>query len=360
MLRIISHQTRTECQSFFNAYFTNPDRNVLFVGTLGFNSACLHFPELISSCQNFSPTHFVFLDEVRPEVSNILGDIAASNKVRLSELLCGQKVDFDELIVVADDTANVAGRNAALIFKNKLAPQYTDVIVDATTMSRGVCFPIVKYAFEHAIKTGSVQVHVVISEEQELPYAVESMSKDSAEYMHGFQSDMDTDEVANAIKLWLPQLSESNLASLKVIFNKLLAEEVAPILPFPARNPRRGDNLLRQFHEPVLNEWDTNLLDIIYAHESDPTDVFETIKRIEKGRSEALLPYTHRIILSPTGRKIGSLGMLFAAIDLGLPVMYTETMGYRCDLLSIPDYIPSKPEKMWHNWLIGNTCSHKT
>ncbi len=30
---------------------------------------------------------------------------------------------------------------------------------------------------------------------------------------------------------------------------------------------------MREFHDLILSDWDVNLLDIIYAHESDPTDV---------------------------------------------------------------------------------------
>lgn len=47
---------------------------------------------------------------------------------------------------------------------------------------------------------------------------------------------------------------------------------------------------MREFHDLILSDWDVNLLDIIYAHESDPTDVFATIERIHSGRETALKP----------------------------------------------------------------------
>ena len=350
MLDIISHQNRNECEEFFSSYLAQKDRSILFVGTLGFNQACLNFPRLISSINVNSAIEFLFLDEWRPDVSPILETSAQKNRAALQSYL-GQQINFEKLIIIAEDTANVAGRNAAALINYAIKNAYTDIIVDATTMSRGVCFPVVRFAYEQS-KSMGFEVHVVVSEEEESILEVTSMSKDSAEYMHGFQGKMETDEVDGSINLWLPQLSESNFTSLKVIYDKLLAEEVAPILPFPSTNPRRGDNLLRRFHDPLINEWETNLLDIIYAHESDPTDVFATIKRIEQGRKEALSGYTHQIILSPTGRKTGSIGMLFAAIDLDLPVIYTETMGYRCDASSIPNISNRLPQNMWHNWLL--------
>ena len=111
---------------------------------------------------------------------------------------------------------------------------------------------------------------------------------------------------------------------------------------------------MREFHDLILSDWDVNLLDIIYAHESDPTDVFATIKRIHCGRETALKGFggtPPRTILSPSGSKMGSLGMLFAAISLDLPVVYSETMGYRCEQQTVPLVSRDKPDRMWHAWL---------
>ena len=352
MLKIISHKGEAECRSFFNSFF-DKNKKALFVGTLGFSDACLFFPTLTAHIPDID---VLFLVEKRPEVSEVLEAAALQNKAELEKILAAKNIEFAEVKIVADDTANVAGRSATQISNLKLKGQYTDVIIDATTMSRGVCFPIVKQVFE-SNNRHPIHTHVVVAESNNSNFKVQPMSSDTPEYMHGFHGDMDTDQVTQAIKLWLPQLSEENLSSLKRIQSRLQAEEVAPILPFPSADPRRGDNLLREFCDPLINDWDLNLSDIIYAHESDPMDVFATIKRIYLGREQALAPFTNspgRLILSPTGRKIGSLGMLFAAIDLDLPVMYTETMGYQCNETSIPKTtLGSPPRYVWHNWLIS-------
>ncbi|OCW25090.1 hypothetical protein C9382_26765 [Pseudomonas aylmerensis] len=344
-MNLITHKDTEECHAFFNGYFTLP-KKALFVGTLGFNDACLYFPRMICDLECFD---FLFLIEKRPEVSPVLEQAAEQNRQELMKMLSRHKLSFESVLVIADDTASTAGRNAATTFDKWLANCYTDVIVDATTMSRGVCFPLVKQAYE-----SKTSAHVVIADRIASPLKTTAMYTDSPQYMHGFQADMDTDKVKDAIKLWIPQLSENNHDSLERIFRKERPDEVAPILPFPAVNPRRGDELMREFHDLILSDWDVNLLDIIYAHESDPTDVFETIKRIHCGREVALDGFQKtppRTILSPSGSKMGSLGMLFAAIALDLPVVYSETMGYRCEQQIVPPVSTEMPDRMWHAWL---------
>lgn len=344
-MQLITHKGRTDCEAFFQGYFTST-RRALFVGTLGFNDACLYFPRLLANHTGFD---FLFLIEERPEVSAILERSADRNRAELERLLAGRTLSFETVQIIADDTASIAGRSAASVFSQWLREDFVDVIVDATTMSRGVCFPMLRQAYE-----SKLQAHVVIAERMTNPLKAIAMHTDSPQYMHGFQADMGTDEVTKAIKLWIPQLSENNHDSLERIFRREQPDEVAPILPFPAVDPRQGDRLLREFRRLILSDWDVNLLDIIYAHESDPTDVFETIRRIHRGRLGALSGFKAtppRTILSPSGSKMGSLGMLFAAIELDLPVVYSETMGYRCDAQALPPVSNLMPDHMWHAWL---------
>src|SRR5690606_15806063 len=124
-------------------------------------------------------------------------------------------IEFCEIGVIAEDMANTAGRNAAMTFEPWLHADYDTYIIDASAMSRGVCFPIVKQAYLHANKSSAVHTHLVIAEKEESALNVQSMSSDSPQYMHGFQADMDTDAASDAIKLWLPQLSEKNRESLE-------------------------------------------------------------------------------------------------------------------------------------------------
>ena len=339
-----------ECVAFFRD-FINTDRKLLCVATLGFNDVCLYFPLLLSEFPNVD---FLFLVEERPEVSEILRQVAARNRDRLLGALSGRNVHFESVAIVAEDTANVAGRRAAKVCAASIGNSYTDIVVDASSMSRGVCFPVVKQAYETSKRQGGASAHIVVAGRNRPSIQATSTSSDAPQYVHGFQADMGTDDVRKAIKLWVPQLSERAVASLGRIYRFVEPHEACPILPFPSRDPRRGDELLREFQMPILDDWDVNLLDVIYAHESDPTDVCEAITRIHRSRADAFqasIDDPARTILSPAGSRIGSVGMLLASLRLNLPIVYEESIGYTSALTCVPELSESPPDHLWHVWL---------
>lgn len=348
---LITHQGE-DCLAFFRDYFTD-EKQVRFIGTLGFGDSCTYFPLQLVTRPNID---FVFLIEIRPDVSDVLQEMAEKNREVLIDAMTahGKTITFVDVQIVAEDTAVIAGRSAATACSSLMDAPYTDVIVDATSMSRGVCFPVVKTAYTRAEKDPSFNAHVVVAGRAESNISVTPMSSEAPEYMHGFRADMGVEDTGDAIKLWLPQLSEKNSHALNLIHEKLAPDEVSPILPFPSHDPLRGDRLIREYKTRVLEEWDVNLRDIIYAHESDPNDVYNTICRIHGTRQEAFkgaVTRPTRTILSPSGTRIGSLGMLFAALRLDLPVMYTDAMGYNSTMQTAPPLPENAPEYRWHIWL---------
>lgn len=340
-----------DCAQFFSDYIT-ADRKVLCIATLGFSDICLHFPLALAA---FAQVDFLFLVEDRPEMSEVLRAAAARNRDVLITALARRKIIFEAIeIVTSDDTANVAGRRAAQVCRKVLQHGYTDVFIDASAMSRGVCFPVVKYAFEQSKKPGQASAHLMTAGRNRSTLEAQSTSSDSPQFVHGFQGVMDTYQMDKAIKLWIPQLSENAVTSLSRIQSKLAPDETCPILPFPSWDPRRGDTLLKKFQGPFLDDWNVNLLDVIYAHESNPMDVCTTIMRIHRSRTDALsasCKVPSVTVLSPSGSRIGSMGMLLAAMELDLPIMYEESIGYNSALSSVPDLLQNMPEHLWHIWL---------
>lgn len=98
----------------------------------------------------------------------------------------------------------------------------------------------------------------------------------------------------------------------------------------PSKNARRGDALLFEFERDFHGDWDCSHLNVIYAHESNPMDVFNSICKMVAAREEVFTATEQKAItvLSPCGWRIGSLGMLLAAIDLELPMLYVEAISY--------------------------------
>lgn len=343
-MRKITHNGR-DVEEFFKSYL-NVDRRVLFIGTVGFNDVGNYFATLLAPIDHVD---FRFFVEKRPEVPAQLLAAGIRNRSILEQSLSGRNVSFADIDIVTDDIATMAGRRAVQTMQTWLQPAYTDIVIDATSMSRGVCFSATRYAVDFCHGRGLIP-HIVVAERDLDGAQVRSISSDIACYMHGFQGDMETDQANSALKLWVPQLSENAGPALDRIFYTLVPDEICPVLPFPATTPRRPDDLLVAMRGQ-LQAWDTSTLEVIYAHESDPRDVCATIERLHRIREDVFKSATNlqtRTILSPSGWRVGSIGMLLAALELDLPVMYTESIGYTIECACFPEPDPSPPGCRWH------------
>jgi hypothetical protein len=299
----------------------------LLLGNVGFSPDVLYFPSLVRDMQHVD---LRFFHEQRPGVPQAIAQLAAERKAQLRAMV-GSRFDLGEIAILADDGAPVGGRNACAHVHALLgAKAYTDVIVDATGMSRGTAFPVVKQ-LQHVSRQRPLRVHLLVSESDRPPRPIRSVSNDCADWMHGFHAASETDEFATALRLWVVQLAERSSAALQTMFKELdTPDEVCPVLPFPSTNPRRADELLFELREYWQGEWAETPLSFIHAHESDPMDVFRTISRLHVARREAL-EGTGRpslTILSPVGRRLPGIGMLLAALAYDLPIFYLETVGY--------------------------------
>lgn len=343
----------SDAVEFVKEHIFNSEKT-LFIGTVGIDANSLYYPTILADSLSIE---YKFLIEKRPSVSPSLDTLGIAHRDFLSQKLSGRSVVFEDVNIVADDGATVAGRNAVRTVDPWLRQhEYSNIVIDTTGMSRGTCFPIVQQAFAVGLSKG-VDVHLLIASSNEPLFSLISESNDRAEWMHGFQGKMDSDVMDGALKLWVPQLSEGKVQATAAMYSKLVpVAEVCPIIPFPSCNPRRGDDILFEYKDAITEQWDSGLLNIIYAHESNPLDVYRSVSALHKIRAEVFsgtgeIPIT---ILSPAGWRIGSLGMLLAAIDLKLPVLYVETIGY-----TVSEPLPSKvtfqePDHSWHVWLTGS------
>ncbi|CAB4048504.1 hypothetical protein LMG9964_02145 [Paraburkholderia phenoliruptrix] len=332
-----------------------PAARVLFIGTVGIDASSLYFGTSLSKSAN---TDFRFVVEKRRDSSKVLNDIGTRHRLYLETQISQASLEFVDVNIVADDGATIGGRAAARAASHWYRTEYTDVVIDATGMSRGICFPLVRQAIEYSAGSGA-NIHLLMAANDHRAIELQSEANDRAEWMHGFQGKMGLDVSADTLKLWVPQLAERSLPQMDTMFQQLSGNspiaEVCPIVPFPSARPRRGDDLLYEFEALFLGDWESSHLNIIYAHESDPMDVFQSIVRMDAARKEVFRAanLSATTVLSPNGWRMGSLGMLLAAIDLDLPVLYVETIGYTTQSAPPPGLNVERPDHLWHVWLAG-------
>jgi hypothetical protein len=346
-------QNGDDALNFLKTHIYNSSK-VLFIGTVGLDSNSIYYPILLGSS---SSIEYKFLIEKRPVLSSSLEDLGKAHKDFLIDNLAKCPIEFKEVVIIAEDGATVAGRNAVRIVSEWLQESdFSDIIIDTTGMSRGTCFPIVNQAIQLGLMN-DVNVHMLVASKNEPTLELVSESNDRAEWMHGFQGDMGRDSMDDALKLWIPQLSEGKGQAAAFMYSALSpVAEVCPIIPFPSHNPRRGDNILFEYKDALTEQWDSGLLNIVYAHEANPLDVYRSVSNIHKIREEVFAGTGEKpvTVLSPSGWRIGSLGMLLASIDLKLPILYVETLGYNASSVTVSDVTMPEPDHTWHIWLTGN------
>lgn len=352
-LNCVSHG-HADVDEFVTQHLIIAER-VLFIGTVGLELSSLHFPNELRNGRN---VEFRFIIEKRSEDNAVLIELGNRHKTWLEKNLPDGKCIFDNVDIIAKDGATVAGRNAVNAAAKWYTEPYTDIVVDSSGMSRGVCFPLLRQAMVMGEKLGA-NVHLLMASNNHRTVKLEGQPNDRADWMHGFREDMGLASMEDALTLWMPQLSQDSLSQMKIMYDHLQHSgqlaEVCPIVPFPSIDPRRGDELLFEHRDAFQGNVGSAALSAIYAHESDPMDVFRSIVRMENVRRELfnVTGKTAVSVLSPSGWRLGSLGMVLAAITMNLPLLYVETIGYTTESELPPASAIPTADMRWHIWIAG-------
>jgi hypothetical protein len=131
------------------------------------------------------------------------------------------------------------------------------------------------------------------------------------------------------IRAWAPVLGEHQAEQLAAIHAHLEPDEITPILPFPAANPRRADDLIVELRPLLFERMGVEPGNMIYAHEANPFDVYRALWRLSDRFARALQPLGRTtVVTSVHGSKLLSIGALLAAWECKLPVVTCVATGY--------------------------------
>ena len=116
---------------------------------------------------------------------------------------------------------------------------------------------------------------------------------------------------------------------------------------------RRPDVLVEHYRE-LIGDWEVDLHYLLYAAESDPLDSYRSISAIDQRRAETYGELGgSSTIVSPLGSKMLSVGLMLAALERKLRVMYVESRGYEELAMPVIGAAPGDPLPLTHLWLHG-------
>lgn len=227
---------------------------------------------------------------------------------------------------------------------------YRHVIVDISGLPRSIFFPLISYLCSRADQGTIKNLHVVLTEDQQLDASIRLSEFGDADYVHTFR-------MAGKKKLvWVPVLNKNERDRVLKIFNQVKDDcvEICPILPFPSEPLRKADDILVDNSEVLFQELDILPTNFLLCDETNPFDIYRKIIGLHDYYVEKLSGLLGDVttVVSPLSTKLLSLGMLLAAIERRLPVSYVEAGMYDPPIAEIETFTEIDDQTL-DIWLTG-------
>ena len=271
-----------------------------------------------------------------------------------------------DVVLRSEEDKSIASINATYIIPDfSVFEKYSDIIIDISAMPRGVFIPLINKCLDlvdqfNANNTVKKNLHVIVTENAKLDSFIEDRGTDeAATYIHGLRI-KEIGKTDDQKEVWIPILGENQTSQFDKIKLELNPVEVCPILPFPCDDLRRGDKLIIEYQERLVNDTNVELKNIVYADESNPFQVYRLLSNtIHRYNESFKLLAGCKIIVSALSSKLLTIGAFMAAYEkkkegLNIGIMHVESL--RHELKS--DYDLQKIEIAKHNklfeiWLAG-------
>lgn len=291
---------------------------------------------------------------------------AAQNSEDIRLLINGRGQLSEHTVEFYSDGRRVASYRAADAFSSlSEIESYTDIVVDVSGMPRSIFFPLVARIlhFIDDIQRNSMardipNLFLFVAEDPRLDAAITQEGiEEFADFVAMFRGTFDQEAHANLPKVWIPILGENRLIQLNRIYDLVKPDEIYPVLPSPAKSPRRADNLITEYHEFLFSEMGVDPRDLVFAAEHNPFEVYRTLRKVVLHYQDAFDPLGGcRVALSALSSKLMSLGALMAAYDLRqsgqkIAVAHVDSHGYNLGT-PIPD------SELYGLWIAGECYEH--
>lgn len=334
---------------FWKAFLAERKRNLLFVLGHGFDARMCDGIERVLSLGGAGTRDVALIafDEGAESPSQIYLAQRTANGKRLEKLVQGRgTIGHRDIKMFSDDNRRIGARSIAQEFASSAEfRSYTDVVVDVSALPRSLYMPLLAKLlalFDGEAKDGEKRnLHVIVSHSPAIDGAiVEEGLEESASYLFGFAAAaLESESTSGQPKIWIPVLGKRQPAQLERINQFVMPDEICPLLPSPARDPREGDSIMIEYRELLFDQLRVEPRNIIYAAESNPFEVYRQLMRSILHYDRALKPLGGcKVALSAMSSKLASMGVLLAAYELGrrdpkvtVGVAHVESQGYRVE-----------------------------
>lgn len=351
-----------EFLQFWGQLLALEDRRLLYILGCGFDPRmCLGLKTLLSVGGNCGLNVLLVGYEEGPNSPSRDYDEMVQQNVLELELMAKGRASVDKKSVRMWAYDGTRRRRTSSVASMKLfggtedLRAYTDVVVDISALPRSIYLSLIGKLIYLLQDVHQQNLHVIVAEDATLDRQIVEVGVDeSAGYIHGFGGGLDLAASGEIPTILIPILGEAQHDQLQRIRSLVEPEEICPVLPFPSRNPRRGDDLMMAYRELLFDQWRVEPRNIIYASELNPFDAYRQIYRVALRYKKVLSPLGGcRIALASLSSKLISLGALLAAHELkamgeSVGLANVEAEGYR-----IAGILEPTSTNLYSLWLTG-------
>jgi len=200
---------------------------------------------------------------------------------------------------------------------------YTEILIDISSLTKSLYFTLLLILVKKCTKIGEkINLHVVACQDVDLDSQI-TESVDDTRVLKGFKAKLERLSQEQIPKIWAPLISQGSKNSLRKLYERIGPKDIYPILPFPSRNPRNDDDLLVEHRDILVDEWAFDPLNIIYAAEDDPLDVYRSLLGLYQQQQEALEPLGGvSMVISALSSKLSSIGAFMAAFEKNMAIVH--------------------------------------
>lgn len=321
-------------------YFTSKNDSLLILGK-GFD------PRACTVLESLKPVMLelsVWLIDYNDKAKNDDGGNESRSKNNYKHLLdiCNGVINQELKVPLYGGNENerrlVISESVRNVFVSEKLKNYKHILIDISAMPRAVAFSIIKRILD--IKSTDQSVYILVCENSECDDKIKPViGEELVEYLPGFNTfsmSMESDNGENII--WLPVLGMHDEVAFRIIDNYLKPVEICPVVPFPSKDVRRGENILRCCGQPIFRENNVEKRNIIYVPENYPVLVYQklydTVKYYEKAlKTLEKSGRTMKYAFSSQSSKLIDIGVLLAIINLNKEniktgIVVVENQGY--------------------------------
>lgn len=290
------------------------------------------------------------LDE---DISQLTEDNASALEALFSPLGSCSTIMIGDLGGSEEDISVGNALRAGIIDVLNNVTDQTDIILDVSSLPRVVYLSILislldkilpKKNLQDGISplvAGGVNFQVLVGEDAALDGRIQAEDpSNDITFIPGFSGALHAESVQDWPLVWFPILGEGRVGQL----NKIMeyagisnSTEICPVLPHPSRNPRRADDLLVEYKEPLFDSRQTPVSNILYVHESNPFEAYrQLLSAMRRYQHSMTIMGGCRLVVTPLASKLITLGAGLACFEMK-PPDFTEKYG-----VAIPHAEPTR------------------